>query len=192
MSRAGFIAAFLLLLPPPVFAQFYPIPFELSLGVGAAKDVSPSQVSPTLVAQLAWDYEDESRAVFVLEMEFGPNSDVDRCQPSSDDLPWSCVDTAILLGLRFRPRPHNVSGFSPFASVLYGAYNKGSGIDEDSVLSTHLAMQFGGGVEIRFPGSIQGIRASLDYRHVFAGERDRKQFRFLGAYVIGPRRFKRR
>lgn len=51
-------------------------------------------------------------------------------------------------------------------------------------------MQAGGGLEIRWPRSIQGVRVSVDYRHVFAGSRDRNQVRFLCAYVIGPRRFK--
>jgi hypothetical protein len=190
--RPRSIAAFLVFLPSTAFAQFYPIPFELSVGVGAVKDVSPSQMSSALVAQFAWDNVDTWPAVFVFEMELGPNSDVDRCQNSSGDLPWSCTDAALLAGLRFRRTPHNVSGLKPFAIALLGTYYKGSGIDEDDVLSSHFAMQFGGGVEMRFPGSIQGVRVSLDYRHAFAGERDRKQFRLVGAYVIGPRRFTRR
>jgi hypothetical protein len=79
---------------------------------------------------------------------------------------------------------------SYFGSVLLGEYWKGSGTNDDQQYSSsHFAMQVGGGVEIRWPGSIQGVRVSVDYRHVFAGDRDRDQVRFLAAYVIGPRRF---
>jgi hypothetical protein len=73
---------------------------------------------------------------------------------------------------------------------MLGAYWKGSGVEEPEYISDHFAMQFGGGVEFRWPGSIQGIRLMADWRYVFAGESDRNQMRVLAMYVVGPRRYR--
>jgi hypothetical protein len=189
---AVFPAIALYISPSTVFAQFVP-PSEVSFGVGVLRDQSPSQWSPAAVGAVSWDWDENWRAAFVVEGEIAALSEAQPCRLSPDDPPANCSDAALLSGLRFRPTPRSWSGVSYFGSVLLGGYWKGSGIDDDQeYISTHFAMQFGGGVEFRWPNSIQGVRVSVDYRHVFAGDRDRNQFRFLGAYVIGPRRFKAR
>jgi len=182
------------LVPAAVLGQgmpMYPIPIEASVGVGLVRDQSPGQSSPALVGALSWDYSEKWWAVLVLEGELGPTSDVGVCQSPSVDSLDNCTDAALFGGVRLRPTPDDRSGLRPFASVLVGSYWKGSDTNDQSFASSHPAMQVGGGVEVRWPNSIQGVRLSVDYRHVFAGERSRNQLRFLASYVIGPRRFTR-
>jgi len=194
MMRTALVVVTLLgLMPLTGFAQVIPIPIEGSAGLGVVGERSPSQVSPTFVGALAWDYDENWPAVLALEGELGPISEAGPCQPWTSDGPDNCYDADVLGGLRFRQTPHDSSGVSRFAHVLIGQYWKGSGTrDEQWFNSSHFAMQVGGGFEVRWPGSIQGVRVSVDYRRVFAGDRDRNQLRVLGAYVIGPRRFARR
>ena len=47
-------------------------------------------------------------------------------------------------------------------------YWKGSGSDDpaEEYASSHLAFQVGGGLELRWPGSFQGIRLAADVPHV--------------------------
>lgn len=181
--------------PSAVRAQFVP-PNELSVGLASVRDQSPSQWSSAGVVALSWDWNENWRGAFVIEGEVGATSDVERCQGSSSNVPSTCYDAALLFGLRFRPVPHASSGLSPFVSVALGEYWKGSGADEHSddpeYSSDHFVMQGGVGLEMRFPGSIQGVRALVDYRHVFAGDSSRNQFRLTCSYVIGPHRFARR
>jgi hypothetical protein len=193
MRTASIFATLFWLVPSNVLAQVYPIPVEGSAGIGVVGERSPSQVSPTFVGALAWDYDEKWPAVLVVEGELGPISEVGPCQPWTSNIPDNCYDAHLLVGLRFRQTPHASSGVTRFAHALFGEYWNGSGTSDDQWFSSsHFAVQVGGGVEIRWPGSIQGVRISVDYRHVFAGDRARNQFRVLGAYVIGPRRFTRR
>jgi hypothetical protein len=193
MRAASVFVALSWLSPVNVFAQAWPIPLEGSAGIGVVGERSPSQVSPTFVGALAWDYDENWLAVFVLEGELGTISEVEPCQPWAADGPDNCYDADVLLGLRFRQTPNASSGMRPFAHALAGEYWKGSGRSDDQWFSSHhFTLQLGGGVEVRWPGSIQGVRVSLDYRRVFAGDQTRNQLRVLGAYVIGPRRFARR
>jgi hypothetical protein len=139
---------------------------------------------------ISWDWYERDWAVLVVEGEIAALSEAEPCQQSPDDLPDNCIDASVAGGLRFRPTPRSWSGVSYFGSVLLGQYWKGSGTNDDlEYSSSHFAMQVGGGAEFRWPGSIQGVRVSVDYRHVFAGDRGEGQLRLLGAYVIGPRRF---
>ena len=177
------LAAFLMLWPSQALAQYYPLPVEASVGVGV---LTRGQAS--LVGALSWDYEENAWAVLVVEGEFNGPTESDSCQAT--DAPDSCVDAVVLGGVRFRGVPHVSSGARPFASILLGKYWKGSGGMDRDFASDHFTAQMGSGVEIRWPGSIQGVRLSLDYRRVF-GSNDQNQLRFLGAYVIGPRRFMR-
>lgn len=181
-----------LLLPGAAVAQMFPIPNELSVGIGAFRDQTLSQVSPALLAGIAFD-DEHSWAALVVEAGFGPYSDAAPCRLPRTDEDDTCVDATILGGLRFRRPPYSVAGTRPFGQILLGKYWKGSGSgrDDQEFASEHFVMEFGGGVEFRWPGSFQGARLSLDYLRVFAGNADRNELRFLGAYVIGPRRFKR-
>jgi hypothetical protein len=160
----------------------YPIPVEASVGLGVL-----SRAAATIVGAVSWDYDETWWGVFVLEGEFNAPSEPEPCQAS--DAPDSCVDAAVLGGLRFRRAPHASSGTKPFASILLGTYWKGSGAADRDFVSDHFAVQIGGGVEIRWPRSIQGVRLSLDYRRIFERDGDANQLR--GSYVIGPRRFMR-
>ena len=193
VRAALFAATALCLLPSTSVAQYPPLlPNELSVGLGVLRDQSPLQLSPEFVGAFAFDYDEKWRAAWVLEAAAGPTSEAGPCRQSPSDFPDNCVDAAVLGGLRFRPTPHAASGAGYFVNVLVGQYWKGSGTRDHEFTSSHFATQVGGGVEFRWPDSIQGVRVSVDYRHVFAGDRDRSQFRLLGAYVIGPRRFTRR
>lgn len=176
------------LLPQTALAQ-YPIPFEASVGFGVVKDLSPSQWSPAFIGTLSWDYDKNWWAVPILEAGIGPISDVGACPTPSGESSPNCLDAAVLGGLRFRPTPNIASGVRPFATVLLGTYWKGSSRDDPEYLSDHFAIQAGGGVEIRWAESIQGLRVSLDYRRVSASDRNRNQIQFACSYVIGPRRF---
>jgi hypothetical protein len=189
---ASLAATLLWLWPSTVFAQEYPIPFEAAVGLGVLNDHSLSQWAPTLVGAFSWDYDENWWAVPVLEGEVAATGEAEPCQRSSSDASANCVDAAVLGGLRFRQTPHASSGVRPFAHVLLGNYWIGSGTDEQEFISDHFATQVGGGVEVRWAESIQGVRMSVEFRRVFAGARDRNQIRFLCAYVIGPRRFTRR
>ena len=172
----------------PAFGQ-YAIPTEFSAGLGLLRDQTLSQWSPSVVGTVAWDYSERWLTTFVIEGEVGALSEAGLCQQTPDDPPDNCMDGAVLAGLRFRRAPHASSGIRPFGTALVGGYWKGSAIEEHEYLSSHLALQLGGGLEFRWAGSIQGARVSLDYRHVFADD-ERNQFRLLCAYVIGPRRFR--
>ena len=183
-SRFLLLTAGLISVPSAVFAQAYPIPFEASVGLGAL-----SRGGAAAVGALSWDYDKGWWAVPVLEGELNTRSEAEGCQTS--DAPDTCADAAVLGGLRFRRPPHASSGVKPFGSILLGSYWKGSGATDRDFASNHLAVQVGGGLEIRWPKSIQGVRVSVDYRRVFAAGGPRNQLRFLGAYVIGPRRFMR-
>jgi hypothetical protein len=196
ITRTAWVTAMALwLMPAGVFGQgtpMYPIPIEASVGVGMVRDQSPGQSSPALMGSLSWDYSEKWWAVPVLEGEFGPTSDVGACQSAAVGSLENCADAALLVGFRLRPAPNAWSGVRPFASVMVGGYWKGSDANDQDYSSSHPAMQVGGGLEIRWPNSIQGVRLSVDYRHVFAAERSRNQLRVLASYVIGPRRFVRR
>jgi hypothetical protein len=141
------------------------------------------------VAGVSWDYDKYWWAVPIVEGELGPTSEAEPCRRSSGKVPDTCVDAAVLFGIRLRPTPHAFSGVRPFANILLGEYWKGSGRDDEEFVSSHFAMQVGGGIELRWPRSFHGMRVSADVRHVFAGNRDRTQLRFVRTYVIGPRRF---
>jgi hypothetical protein len=197
VTRGALLAAtWLCLFPAEVFGQYFSpelLPNELSFAMGAVRDQSPSQWSPSVVVAISWDWNEQDWGVLVVEGEIGSFSEAESCRRSPDDLPDNCFDAAVAGGLRLRSPPRAWSGASYFGSVLLGEYWKGSGTNAElEYSSSHFAMQAGGGVEFRWPGSIQGVRVSVDYRHVFAGDRDRNQLRLLGAYIVGPRRFKGR
>jgi hypothetical protein len=189
--RNAFIGVGLLcLLPSAAFAQYPPPPNELSLALGALRDQSLSQTDLAVVGALSWDWDEMWRAAFVIEGELGATSEAEPCRVRSGDSPENCYDGQVLAGLRFRRVPHVSSGIRPFLNILLGTYWKGSGRDDQEFISSHFAVQTGLGAEMRWPNSIQGLRVSLDYRRVFAGNGARNQIRLICAYVIGPRRFK--
>ena len=148
--------------------------------------VSPSRGEATLVGALSWDYEENEWAVLAMEGEYNGSHESNLCQATNASA--SCHDAVFLAGLRFRRVPHVSSGAKPFASILLGKYWRASGATDREFMSDHFAAQLGGGIELRWPESIQGVRLSVDYRRVF-GSSGENQLRFLGAYVIGPRRF---
>ena len=54
-------------------------------------------------------------------------------------------------------------------------------------MDSNLALQAGGGVDLRRPQSIHGLRLSADYRRVFAEEEGRHQVQFVISYFVGWR-----
>ena len=194
------LAVWLLLTPAAAsgqgYAPNYPAPNEVAIGVGAIRDHTLRPGNQVVNGSVSFDYDENWWMVGVLEGEILGGSEAASCR-SSSETPDNCYDAADLGGLRFRPRPNNISGFRPFGTLLVGSYWKGSGTnntdddDDQEFASQHFAMQVGSGLEFRWPGSFQGVRMSIDFRRVFAGQRDRNQWRFLGIYVVGPRRFKR-
>ena len=168
-------------------SPMYPVPNELALGLGIPRDHTLAEWTGSLVAAFSFDYDATSRAVLVMEGELLGLSEAEACRPNNS--PDTCGDAAFLLGLRLRRAPHQFGGAKPFAHVLAGGYWKGSAVEGQWFESDHFAMQVGGGIDFRRTGSFHGFRMSLDYRHVFAGDRDRRQTRVLFAYLLGPRRF---
>ena len=71
--------------------------------------------------------------------------------------------------------------------VLVEGYWRGTGLKEPATLPAEGAIRIGGGVELRWPRSIHGLRPSSDYRRVFAGKRGRHQMQFVVAYFVGWR-----
>ena len=196
VMRAAMVGAALFWLWPSVTrAQVYPpypIPIEGSVGVGALADRSLSGWTSAVAGGFSWDYDPKSWGVLVMEGELSGASEASPCRAAGDDAPSSCGDGALFGGIRFRPAPHASAGVRPFGQLMLGRYWKGSGTEDEEFVSKHFAMQVGGGAEVRWGGSIHGLRMSIDYRRVFAGDRSRNQVRILCAYVIGPRRFTRR
>lgn len=103
------IAILLLLLPAPVLAQsFFPIPDQLSAGIGVVGDSQPRQRAPAVTFSLAFvdsgsDYWTSRLGWVLIEAELGSRSDLESCQTpvaESADSPH-CVDAAALTGLRF-------------------------------------------------------------------------------------------
>ena len=185
----GFITALSLFLPStPALAQ-YPIPTELSAGVGAVVDRNPSQSSGNFNLGLAFVYVRNQWIEPVFEMGFGPTSDAIPCQDQGSPFarPETCVDGYFLGGVRFRPLRESDRLHRPFVHFLAGGYWKGTGLKEPDFQSGNSGVQAGGGIDIRRPNSIHGLRISGDYRHVFAGEQSRHQLQFIVSYFVGWR-----
>ncbi len=195
MGAALAVPAMILFSPTPVLrAQMFPLPDQLSVGIGVVGDTQPKQSASTFTLSLAfvdsgtgyWPY----RLGWVLvEAELGPRSDLGSCQArdAGPADPPNCDDAAVLTGLRFhffhRKSAHRLL---PFVNVLVGSYWKGSGQEDDDFASEHLALQAGGGIDLRRTGSAHGLRLAVDYRHVFAADASRNQFRFVASYTLSP------
>jgi len=162
-------------------------PNELSVGVGGVGDLSPSQMSLSINAGLSKVYVRDQWIEPAIEVGIGPTSDVALCREEPRPTPNTCHDGYALGGLRFRPLRESDRVLRPFVHLLLGAYWKGTGLEDPDLLPGTFAIQTGGGIDIRSPASIHGIRVSGDYRHVFDGERGRHQLQFVIAYFLGWR-----
>jgi hypothetical protein len=194
MGTALAVPAMILFSPTPVRAQMFPLPDQLSVGLGVVGDTQPKQSASTIAFSLAFvdsgtDYWPYRLGWVLVEAEGGPRSDLGSCQARDDRSadPPNCVDAAVLTGLRFhffhRRSAHRVL---PFVNLLVGSYWKGSGVENDEFASEHVALQAGGGIDLRRAGSAHGLRLAADYRHVFAADASRNQFRFVAAYTLSP------
>jgi hypothetical protein len=193
MGAAFAIAATILFSPAPVSAQYF-IPDQLSVGIGVVRDRQPQQSSATATLSLAYvdsgtDYWPYPLGWVLLEAELGPRSDLGSCQ-SSDATPAdsaNCDDAAVLTGLRFHFfHRKSARRVLPFVNLLVGSYWKGSAEQDDGFGPGHVALQAGGGIDLRRTGSVHGLRLAVDYRHVYAGDASRNQLRFVAAYTLGP------
>ncbi len=194
MRAAFVVSATILVSSTPVNAQSFPIPDQLSVGIGVVGDSRPKQSASTVTLSLAFvdsgtDYWPYRLGWVLLEAEFGPRSDLGLCQAGDAEPadPPHCDDAALLTGLRFHFF-HRTSArrVLPFANLLAGSYWKGGGENDRDFASEHFTLQAGGGIDLRRTGSAHGLRLAVDYRRVFAGDSSRNQFRFVTAYTLGP------
>jgi hypothetical protein len=118
--------------------------------------------------------------------EYGSGETSPDAQCRGDAAPDSCSDEYLLFGPRFRPLPEAERTWRPFVQFLMGTYWTGS-ISEEIRPAGALALQAGGGLDLRRARSIHGLRLSGDYRRVFAGDLGRHQFQFLAEYFVAWR-----
>ena len=162
-------------------------PNQLSLGAGVLGDRQTGQhASAALLFSFAYA-DSPYRFSFVWEGEVGAMSDAESCQARDAQLADSpyCMDADILIGTRFHFFRRPGRRVLPFVNGLLGGYWTGSGA-EDREYQSHLALQAGGGIDLRRAGSVHGLRLSIDYRRVFVFPADRNQLRFVTSYVLGP------
>jgi hypothetical protein len=187
------ITAMILFSPTPGSAQYF-LPDQLSVGIGVVRDRQPAQSAATATLSLAYvdsgtDYWPYRLGWILLEAELGPKSDLGSCQTRDAgpaDSP-NCDDAAVMTGLRFHFfHRKSARRVLPFVNLLVGSYWKGSAEEDDGFDPGHVALQAGGGIDLRRTGSVHGLRLAVDYRHVFAGDASRNQLRFLAAYTLGP------
>jgi len=172
--------------------SFMPLPNQLALGVGVVGDRQPRQRAPAAILSFAfadssndyWPY----RLGFIFEGELGATSAAEPCQARDAQFvdPLNCEDAALLVGTRFHFLRRSTRRVLPFVNGLLGSYWTGSGAEDREYQSQHLAVQAGGGVDLRRAGSVHGLRFSVDYRRVFASSANRNQLRFVTSYVLGP------
>ncbi len=173
-------------------------PTELSVGLGGAVDRNPGQSSVAVNFGLArppsvgLGARRDQWVEPALEIGLGGTSDAAPCQDQGPlARPDTCADAYVVVGPRFRPLRESDRLWRPFVQVLVGGYWKGTGLKEPETSPSHFALQTGGGVDLRRPTSIHGLRLSGDYRRVFAGERGRHQVQLLISYFVGWRGHRR-
>ena len=174
MRQYHAVPLLVLVMSAPILAQgYFPIPNQVSLGLGVVRDQEPDPTAPTVVFSFAF-------------ADSGTNN-----WPSRLGLVWeaelvSTGDAAFLVGLRSHAFRRHTRRVMPFASVLIGGYGKGAGVDDAVFESRHFALQGGGGIDLRRSGSVHGVRLSVDYRRVFSTSADGNQLKFVTSYVLGP------
>jgi hypothetical protein len=188
----------LLLCAAPVWAQgelvAALVPTELSLGVGGAIDRDPAR-STTAVGfglarppSLGLEARRDQWVEPAFEAGLGGISTAAPCLGEGPIArPETCQDVYAVIGPRLRPLRASDRLWRPFVHVLIGAYWEGTGLKEPATSPSDFAIQSGGGVDLRRPTSIHGLRLSGDYRHVFADERSRHQVQVLVSYFVGWR-----
>jgi hypothetical protein len=174
-------------------AGYYPLPNQLSLGVGIVGDRQPRQNSS--IGSLSFAFADSGdnndywpfRLGGVWEVEFGATSDLGPCQAhdAQSGNPPHCEDAALLLGPRWYFFRRSARRVLPFADFMFGSYWKGSGVKDRDFASNHFALQAGGGIELRRMESIHGLKLCLRFRRISATDAPRTQIRFDAAYVVG-------
>jgi hypothetical protein len=185
-----------LLLPPvaTAFAQGEAaaafLPTEFSAGLGGVIQSNPGNGSADVNVGLSKAYVRDQWVDPALEMGLGPWSNALPCR--DENLPVAdaenCLDAYVLFGPRFRPIPQSDRLWRPFVQFLLGGYWSGTGQRGDhEFLDSNLAIQAGGGVDLRRPTSNHGLRLSADYRRVFAEEQGRHQLQFVVSYFLGWR-----
>jgi len=111
-----------------------------------------------------WPY----RLGIVWEAELGPRSDLEPCRGGGGSSADTCLDAALLVGLRFHVVRRTAHRVLPFVNLLLGSYWNGSGVEDPGFLSAHFTFQAGGGVDLHRRKSAHGLRFSFDYRRVVA------------------------
>lgn len=100
-------------------------------------------------------------------------------QGSEDDIQVQIH--AGLAGVRLTGAPR--SGVIGFGQLLIGAQHRRASFEGDSLSSTDVVVQPGGGIESWWRPEV-GIQAGADYRHVFRSTRAQRGFRVYAGIVI--------
>jgi hypothetical protein len=165
------------------------IPTEFSAGLGGVIQSNAGNGSVDVNVDLSRAWVRDQWIDPALEMGLGPWSNEPPCR--DENLPVAdaenCIDGYILFGLRFRPITESDRLWRPFVQFLVGGYWIGAGQRDREFLNSNVAIQAGGGVDLRRPTSIHGLRLSGDYRRVFAEEQGRHQLQFVLSYFLGWR-----
>jgi hypothetical protein len=122
--------------------------------------------------------------LILLEGDVGPTTAIRACHESGGAP--NCLDASLFGGVRYRFRRHPEQRPWPFLNVQLGGYWRGTGLPDVEYEGGRFALQGGGGLEFRWPNTIQGFRVSVDLRYVFG--HDLTQVRVLGLYMLSPRR----
>jgi hypothetical protein len=127
---------------------------------------------------------DDPWELILLEGEIGPTTNIEACHQPEE--PPNCLDSALFGGVRYRFRRRMEQRPWPFLNAQAGAYWLGTGLPDPQYASAHFSLQGGGGLEFRWPDTIQALRVSADFRHVFG--LGQNQVRVLALYMLTPKR----
>ena len=174
-------------------AVLFLIPTEVSVGLGATAEPGGRQTSANFNVGAASIIFRDQWFETVYEMGFGPVSDEALCQsPDTAARDDACIDFFALMGVRSHLLTKSDRTLRPFIQFLVGGYWKGSGTEEPEWSPRSLALQTGGGIDIRRARSIHGLRVAGDYRHISDHGRPRHQLQLVVSYFVGSRGMQRR
>ena len=151
---------------------------------------SPARLDVSVGYLFLWSQDGEPNALplgFAAGLAFNPTSSVSVVADagvSSDEGADAVKESALLGGLRYSRRR---SGIVPYAEVLGGASRRS--VIAEGIPSTpwDKALQVGAGAHLQVRPNTY-VRASVDFRTVFAPEGSTRRFRFYLGLTLGLRR----
>lgn len=164
------------------------IPTEFSAGLGWVGDLNPKWSTGAVSFGLSRAYVRDQWIEPALELGIGGASDEAVCRDEGPLAPPdTCTDGYVVAGPRLRPLRESDRLWRPFVHALLGAYWRGTGLKEDEYGPPDFTLQTGGGIDLRRPRSIHGLRIAADYRRVFADDGGRHQLQVVVSYFLGAR-----